>query len=102
MLDVKLLDEPCQGTSLDIRLDEKKAVKSRSWQRYIRNDPLMYHGGYKFGATQVLVKLNSKLIRIQVLIDGTEWTLRHLGDLRMPLLVLHGVEDEMVLVSGSR
>ena len=62
----------------------------------------MYHGGYKFGATQVLVKLNSKLIRIQVLIDGTEWTLRHLGDLRMPLLVLHGVEDEMVLVSGSR
>ena len=37
------------------RLDEKKAVKSKSWQRYIRNDPLMYHGGYKFGAAQVNV-----------------------------------------------
>ena len=35
------------------RLDEKKAVKSKAWQRYIRNDPLMYHGGYKFGAAQV-------------------------------------------------
>ena len=39
--------------SIDFRLDEKKAVKSKSWQRYIRNDPLMYHGGYKFGAAQV-------------------------------------------------
>ena len=38
----------------------------------------------------------------QVLVDGVEWTQRHLGDLRMPLLVLHGVEDKMVLVSGSR
>ena len=37
------------------RLDEKKAVKSKAWQRYIRNDPLMYHGGYKFGAAQVNV-----------------------------------------------
>ena len=39
---------------------------------------------------------------IQALIDGTEWTLRHLGNLRTPFLVLHGVEDQMVLVSGSR
>ena len=38
---------------LNFRLDEKKAVKSKSWQRYIRNDPLMYHGGYKFAAAQV-------------------------------------------------
>ena len=34
--------------------------------------------------------------------DGTEWALKHLGELKMPLLVLHGVEDQMVLVSGSR
>ena len=77
-----------EGTFLCIRLDEKKAVKSRSWQRYIRNDPLMYHGGYKFGATQVLAKLNQQQTtgaRMQVLIDGTEWTLRHLGDLRQSL-----------------
>ena len=38
----------------------------------------------------------------QVLVDGTEWALNHLGELKMPLLVLHGVEDQMVLVSGSR
>ena len=40
------------------RLDEKKAVKSKSWQQYIRNDPLMYHGGYKFGPAQVFINLN--------------------------------------------
>jgi len=80
----------CPTCSLPfLKLDEKKAVKSKSWQRYIRNDPLMYHGGYKFAAAQVLI-------------DGTEWALRHLQELKTPLLVLHGVEDEMVLVSGSR
>ena len=54
-----------------------------------------------------LAQLRSSLtwtsqIGSQVLVDGVEWTRRHLGDLRMPLLVLHGVEDKMVLVSGSR
>ena len=48
------------GTSLNIRLDKKQAVKSKSWQHYITNDPLFYHGGYKFGGTQVLAK-NRKL-----------------------------------------
>ena len=38
----------------------------------------------------------------EVLVDGTEWALRHLQELKTPLLVLHGVEDELVLVSGSR
>ena len=38
----------------------------------------------------------------EVLVDGTEWALRHLQELKTPFLVLHGVEDELVLVSGSR
>ena len=51
-----------KGTSLYFRLDKKQAVKSKAWQRYITNDPLFYHGGYKFGGTQVLVKNESFLI----------------------------------------
>ena len=46
------------------RLDEKKAVKSKSWQQYIRNDPLMYHGGYKFGPAQVFINLNISNLKL--------------------------------------
>ena len=31
----------------------EQVANSKAWQRYIENDPLFYHGGYKFGAAQV-------------------------------------------------
>ena len=35
------------------RLDIEKVANSKAWQRFIENDPLFYHGGYKFGPAQV-------------------------------------------------
>ena len=55
----------------------------------MRSDPLLYHGGYKFGPTQIMFQaidaLKSRMERI-----------------RVPLLVLHGEQDELVLLSGSK
>ena len=38
----------------------------------------------------------------QVVIESIDWAVDHLEDLRIPFLVLHGIEDHLSLLSGSR
>ena len=38
----------------------------------------------------------------QVVINSLDWAVGHMEDLRMPLLILHGIDDQLSLLSGSR
>lgn len=86
----KVISSLCHSCSLPfLRLNITQTTKSKVWQDYIRSDPLSYHGGYKFGPTQVgfeaVDALKERMERITT-----------------PLLVLHGEEDELCLLSGSQ
>ena len=67
----------------------RHASLSQAWLDYIEADPLFYRGGIKFGPGQVLI-------------EATDQLLGQMEEVVSPLLVLHGTEDKVVLVEGSR
>ena len=91
----------------NFRVHVEQVANSKAWQQYIENDPLFYHGGYKFGAAQVFNISYSIICWLemkwkQVVMNSMDWAVGHMEDLRMPLLILHGIDDKLSLLSGSR